>query len=43
MSIHNIDVVKIQALQRRAETFNDVFSRQTVVVDENFAICTAWK
>jgi hypothetical protein len=42
MSVHNIDVVKIQTLQGCAKTFDDVLSRQAVVVDQNFTIRSSW-
>lgn len=38
MCIHDIYISKVEALERRLETLDDVFPRKTVVVDEDLAI-----
>lgn len=38
MRVDDVDIFKLQALQRCPRTLDDVFSRKTVVVDEDFAI-----
>ena len=38
MGVDNIDILELQTGERRLEALNDVFPRETVVVDENLTI-----
>jgi hypothetical protein len=41
VGIDDVDVVEVEALERGAEAFDDVFAREAVVVDEDFAVGAA--
>lgn len=41
MGVDDVDVLEVEALEGGAEPFDDVFAREAVVVDEDFAVGAA--
>lgn len=38
MGVDDIDVFELETFERRPSAFDDVFARETVVIDEDFAV-----